>query len=162
MSEPGNSSPSIVSPGIAFPGIASPGTAAPGPLPFSLLLDEALRQARRHFRAIYPGAAIPATILSTAVAVAQAVWFSRVKMDMGTLRTPFLSPGYLGVILVYCVLLAIAYNAMQVAAMDAVSGRAVDLRRAWRFTLRWRVVGTLILWYGTTLASLFCCCLPAL
>lgn len=136
--------------------------APPGPLPFRLLLDEALRQSRRHFRAIYPGVAIPMTLLATAVATAQAVWFSHLKMDLGALGTPFLNLGYLALILVYSTLLMVAYNTLQVAAIDAVAGRPVDLRRAWRFTVRGRVLGTLTLWYVATLASIFCCCLPAL
>lgn len=135
---------------------------SPGPLPFRVLLDEPLRQARRHFRAIYPAVAIPVTILATAVATAQAVWFSRLKEDLGSLQTPFLNPAYLGLILVYSALLMVAYNTMQMAAIDAVAGRPVDLRRAWRFTVQGRVLGTLTLWYLLTLASLFCCCVPAL
>jgi hypothetical protein len=154
--------PIIGSPGISSPVIASAGIALPGPLPFTLLLDEALRQARLHFRAIFPWVAIPATILSTAVAVVQAVWFSRLMMEIGDPHSPLPSLGYLAAIFLYCGLLVIAYNPMQVAAMDAVAGRAVDLRRAWRFTLGWRVTGTLVLAYLATLASLFCCCLPSL
>ena len=119
----------------------------PGPMPFRLLLDEALRQARRHFRAIYPGVAIPVTILATAVAAAQAIWFARLKENVGTLGTPLLNPGYLGLVLVYSVLLMIAYSTLQVAVLDAVAGRPIDLRRAWRFTLRGRVLGTVLLWY---------------
>src|SRR5690349_2508772 len=106
----------------------------PGPMPFRLLLDEALRQARRHFRAIYPAVAIPVTILATAVAAAQAIWFSRLKTDVGTLGTPLLDPGYLGLVLVYSVLLMVAYSTLQVAVLDAVAGRPIDLGRAWRFT----------------------------
>jgi hypothetical protein len=134
----------------------------PGPMPFRFLLDEAVWQARRHFRAIYPAIAIPVTLLATTVAVAQAVWFSHLKQDLGSLGTPFLNPGYMGLILVYSALLMVAYNTLQVAAFDAVAGRPVDLRRAWRFTLRGRVLGTLVLWHVATLASVFCCCLPAL
>lgn len=134
----------------------------PGPMPFRLLLDEALRQARRHFRAIYPAVAIPVTILATAVAAAQAIWFSRLKTDVGSLGTPLLDPGYLGLVLVYSVLLMIAYSTLQVAVLDAIAGRSIDLRRAWRFTLRGRVLGTLLLWYLATMASLLCCCVPGL
>jgi len=134
----------------------------PGPMPFRFLLDEAVWQARRHFRAIYPAIAIPVTILATTVAVAQAVWFGKLKQDLGGMGTPFLNPGYVGLILVYSALLMVAYSTLQVAALDAVAGRPVDLRRAWRFTLRGRVLGTLVLWYMATLASIFCCCLPAL
>jgi hypothetical protein len=134
----------------------------PGPMPFRFLLDEAVWQARRHFRAIYPAVAIPVTILATTVATLQALWFANLKENLGSLGTPFLNPAYLGLILVYSVLLMVAYNTLQVAAFDAVAGRPVDVRRAWRFTLRGRVLGTLVLWYAATLASMFCCCLPAL
>jgi hypothetical protein len=134
----------------------------PGPMPFRFLLDEAVWQARRHFRAIYPAIAIPMTILATTVAVAQAIWLGKLTQDLGSLGTPLLNPGYMGLILVYSALLMVAYNTLQVAAFDAIAGRPIDLRRAWRFTLRGRVLGTLVLWYVATLASVFCCCLPAL
>jgi hypothetical protein len=134
----------------------------PGPMPFRVLLDEALRQARRHFRAIYPAIAIPVTILATTVAAAQAIWFARLKESVGALGTPLLNPGYLGLVLVYSFLLMIAYSTLQVAALDAIAGRPIDLRRAWRFALRGRVVGTVLLWYVTTIVSVLLCCVPAL
>lgn len=133
----------------------------PGPLPFLVLLDEALRQARRHFRAIYPRVAIPVTIMATLVALVQATWFSRLTGDIANLRTPFWSPGYVGLTLVYSLLLMIAYNTMQVAAVDAIAGRPIDMRRAWRFTVQGRVLLTLFLWYLLTFVALICCCLPA-
>ena len=133
-----------------------------GPMPFRFLLDEAIRQARRHFRAIYPSVAIPIAVVAMAVAAAQALWFSRVAADLGTMRSPFWSPQVLLLTLVYAALLAIAYSAMQVAAVDAIAGRPIDMKRAWRFTLQGRVLGTLFLWYAATLVSLTCCCLPAL
>ena len=117
----------------------------PGPMPFRLLLDEALRLARRHFRAIYPAVAIPVALLSTAAAVVQATWFSRMMADLGTQRFPFLNPGYLVMILVQVGGLVIANNALQVAVIAVLSGAPVDMRRAWRFSLQGRVVGTLFL-----------------
>jgi hypothetical protein len=136
--------------------------APPGPMPFRLLLDEALRLARRHFRAIYPAVAIPVALLSTAAAVVQATWFSRMMADLGTQRFPFLNPGYLVMILVQVGGLVIANNALQVAVIAVLSGAPVDMRRAWRFSLQGRVVGTLLLSFLLVLLSMFCCCLPAL
>lgn len=143
------------------PSGSPPGT-PPGPMPFRLLLDEALRQARRHFRAIYLPVAIPVTLVATAVAAIQVSWFSRVLAEIGSQRTPFINPGYWILTLVYSALLMVAYNVLQVGTIRAVSGQPIDMRLAWRFTLRWRVLFTLILWYALVLASVFCCCLPAL
>jgi hypothetical protein len=131
-------------------------------MPFRLLLDEALRQARRNFRAIYPAVAIPVAIVSTAMAALQAVWFSKLTLDLGSQTPGFLSPGYLLMLLVQIGLFVVAGNALQVGAVDAVSGRPVDMRRAWRFSLRGRVLVTLALSLGLSLVSFFCCCLPAL
>ena len=145
-------------PGV-LPG-ALPGT-PPGPMPFRLLLDEALRQTRRHFRAIYLPVAIPVTVVATAVAAIQVSWFSRILEELGSRRS-FVNPGYWILTLVYSVLLMVAYNTLQVGAVRAVSGLPVDMRLAWRLTLRGRVLATLALWYALVLASVFCCCLPVL
>lgn len=141
--------------------VADPHMGRPGPMPFRLLLDEAIRQARRHFRAIYPSVAIPVAILATSISVAQALWFSRVIRSAGTPPQPW-SPATIVLTLAYLALLIVAYNAMQVAAIDALSGRQVSMKRAWRFTVQGRVLGTLFLWYGATLLSVLCCCFPVL
>ena len=131
----------------------------PGPMPFRLLLDEALRQARRHFRAIYPQVAIPIAVFSTLVGVVQALWFSRLQSDKGAVSTTAMT--YL-LALASFGLLIIAFMAMLAGVMDALTGRAVDMKRAWRFALQGRVLGTLILWYAAGIVSLLCCCVPAL
>src|SRR5215210_6378857 len=133
----------------------------PGPMPFRVLLDEALRQARRHFRAIYPRVAIPVALIATAVALIQASWFSRLTGDIANMRASFWNPAYIGLVAVYSLLLMIAYNTLQVAAVDAIAGRPIDMKRAWRFTIRGKVLLTLALWYLVTFAAMICCCLPA-
>lgn len=134
----------------------------PGPMPFRLLLDEAIRQARRHFRAMYPAVAIPVALFATAIAVAQAQFFSRLGETGGIPGSPFGSPGVLVLTFVYLAIVVVAYNAMQVAAVGALSGQPVEMKRAWRFTLRGRVLGTILVWYLTVAGSLLCCCLPVL
>jgi hypothetical protein len=133
----------------------------PGPLPFRLLLDEALRQARRHFRAVYPAVAVPVAVLSSGVAAFQAVWFSRLTAGLGTQPGAFLSPGYFAVLLAQIALFFIAGTALQVGALDAIAGRPVDMGRAWRFSLRGKVLGTLLLSGLLGIAAVFACCLPA-
>jgi len=130
-------------------------------MPFPLLLDEAVWQARRHFRAVYPAVAVPVATLSTAIAILQALWFSNLTVDLGS-QPAFLSPGYLTVLVVQIALIVIAGNALQVGAVDAAAGRPIDMRRAWRFSLRGRVLGTLALSGLLCLAAFFLCCVPVL
>jgi hypothetical protein len=130
-------------------------------MPFRLLLDEALRQARRHFRAVYPAVAVPVAIVSSGVAACQAVWFSDLTTRLGSQPFAFLTPGYIGIFLAQIALIIVAGTALQVGAVDAVGGRPVDMGRAWRFALRGRVLGTLALSGLLSLASFFACCLPA-
>lgn len=141
--------------------VTDPHRGRPGLMPFRLLLDEAIRQARRHFRAIYPSVAIPIATLAASIAVAQALWASRVLKSVGLPETPW-NPETILLALAYLALLVVAYNAMQVAAIDALSGRPVSMKRAWRFTVQGRVLGTLFLWYAATLVSVLCCCFPVL
>jgi hypothetical protein len=132
----------------------------PGPMPFRLLLDEALRQARRHFRAIYPQVAIPLAVFSTLIAVFQALWFSRLQSDQGAVVSSTAMTYLLA--LVAFGLLIIAFMAMLAGVMDALTGRAVDMKRAWRFALQGRVLGTLFFWFAAGIVALVCCCVPAL
>jgi hypothetical protein len=142
--------------------MTDPGFSRPGPMPFRLLLDEAIRQARRHFRALYPAVAIPLAVATTLMAVVQALWFSRLTADIGSLRTPFWAPQVYLLALVNFGLLVLAVMALQVGAIDALSGRPVDMKRAWRFALRGRVLITLLVCGVLEIASVFCCCFPAL
>jgi hypothetical protein len=133
----------------------------PGPMPFRLLIDEALRQARRHFRVLYLPVAIPVAIFATLLAVAQALWFSRLTTatDVGALG---ITPGVYLLTLVYIGILIVAYTALQVGVIDVLEGRPADMKRAWSFAMRGRVLGTLFLWYMAVLASVLCCCIPGL
>ena len=131
----------------------------PGPMPFRLLLDEALRLARQHFRAIYPQVAIPVAVVATLLAVAQALWLSQLTTSLSAFG---MTPGIYLLTLVYVGLLVVAYMAMQVAVLDVLSGRPADMKRAWSFAIQGRALGTLFLWYVSALASVFCCCFPAL
>jgi hypothetical protein len=134
----------------------------PGPMPFRLLLDEALRQARRHFRVLYAPVAIPLTVITTLLAVVQALWVSRASANPARVGSPFGSPDVLLLAFATLGALIVAVMALQVGAMDSLMGRPVDMKRAWRFAVRGRVLGTLVLCFLASLASVFCCCFPAL
>ncbi|HEV2846673.1 MAG TPA: hypothetical protein VG477_17595, partial [Thermoanaerobaculia bacterium] len=131
--------------------MSDPFAGPPGPRPFRILLDEAMRLSRLHFRSIYWPVAIPIAVVSTLISAAQAFWFSRFVEDLGR-PGAFFSPSVLVVTFASVLLMMVAYNAMQVAVVDALSGRPVDMGRAWRFTLQGRALGTLVIWYACTIA----------
>lgn len=136
--------------------------AQPAPMPFRILIDEAVRYARRHFRSIYPAVAIPVAISASLVAVFQALWFSRL---LAAGENP--SPGDLAggcatiaVALVLGLVMGFGYAALHVAAIDVVSGRPVDMKRAWTFPFRPAVLGTNILTGLAIMAAFIACLLP--
>lgn len=134
----------------------------PGPRPFRILLDEAIRLWRQHFRAIYWPVALPIALVATLISALQALWFGRFMEDLGTAQPTLFSPSVLLMSFAYMLLMVVAYNAMQVAVVDALAGRPVDMGRAWRFTLQLRVLGTLVILYVCIIGSFLCCILPGL
>jgi len=104
-------------------------------------------------------------VLTTIVAVVQAVSFQDVigngRMDQ---LSPFAmwSPLVIVTALLLALLGALAYVAGQVAALDALAGRPVDMKRAWRFAAQLPVVGTLLLWFVAIVVATVLCILPVL
>jgi hypothetical protein len=130
----------------------------PGETPFPLLLDEAMRWTRRHFRAIYPATALPIALLSAGTVAGQALLG---PPGAAVAADPFAPLAYLGryFLLVSPLLFGtwLAQLALQVGTVDAAAGRMVDMRRAWRFVVRPRVLGTAILRGLALLVSLLTC-----
>jgi len=139
----------------------------PSRMPFTVLLDEAMRRTRRHFRTIFPAVAIPLALLATAVGVLQALLFQSLTSQSGQAGglsglggSPFLSLQTMFVGLVQSIVLGIGLIALQKAAMDATAGRPVDMKEAWRFAVRGPVLVTLFLEGLAIIAALAVCCLP--
>ena len=117
------------------------------PVPFRMLIDDAMKLARRHFFPIYFPVAIPLAVMAAVQVVAQVKWMSWAqssRSDVAPFLVRFMIPMLL-IVLVYLLFYVLAYIAMLVAAVDAVAGRPVDMIRAWRFPFQWRVQGTLLL-----------------
>jgi len=130
----------------------------PGPMPFRLLLDEAMRLTRRHFRTIYLPVAIPVAVVSTVASALQVSWLSGAMKNLGSPQL-LVDPRYWLAVLITLSIVIVAYNTVQTAAVFAVSGLPVDVGRAWRFTFQGRVLLTLGLWFVLVLGSFLCCCL---
>jgi hypothetical protein len=134
------------------------------PLPLRVLIDEAIRQLRRNFAALFPAIAIPLAFLSVPLTF---IYFKR----LSTLSSFF--AGFSGSPAVADVLVAIggiglafaglmaahyaAYGACILATMNAVSGRPIDMTKSWLWVLRPRAIGTILLTMLCVVAgSLFC------
>src|SRR3954447_13283370 len=135
----------------------------PGPMPFFPLLDEALRRTRAYLPAIFPSVAIPLAVLRALLSVAQAL---NVRGQLGHPALDFeQSLLQSGEVLLFAVVLGffsgIAYTAGQAASLDALTGRPIDMKRAWRFALQPKVWGTLFL-VGLALGVAFLCCIVPL
>lgn len=132
----------------------------PRPMPFPLLIDEAVWQARRHARTLFLPVAVPLTLFTTLMAVVQILWLSRSSAPVPG-SSPFGSPELILLAVFNVGLLLIAVMTLQVGVMDILAGRPVDMRRAWRSAVRGRVLVTVFLCYMASIVSLVCCCLPA-
>jgi hypothetical protein len=126
------------------------------------LLDDSVRHGRKHFRQAFPGVAVPFALASGAMSLAQGLLMA--QAESRSLGTPF----YLSIALLvasalgYLVVYSLGSAALVAAAVDAIAGRAVSMRRSWRAMLRPRALGTLAaLWLAFAL-GLMCCLLPGL
>jgi len=137
------------------------------PMPFRMLLDEAMKRTRLHFRQLFFPVAIPLGLAAAAVPIAQWALFS--TLPSLTLRSGRdliqILPGFVGVGLAIVFFLgayALGYTALFVACVDAVAGRGVEMGRAWLFPLRLRVLGTLLLTFLTLGLGFIFCLLPGI
>ncbi len=143
-----------------------PGTAPvrPAPMPFLPMLDEAIRRLRPHLRAIFPSVALPVAILTTLLQVFQILTLRGIlgKGEAISSWTLLWTPAALLIGLVLVSVSAVAYVAGQVAALDALMGRPIEMGRSWRFALRLPVWWTLLLSGLAIFVSLLFCLVPVL
>jgi hypothetical protein len=138
------------------------------PMPFRQILDEAVRQTRRHFRRIYPYVAIPMALMGGLVPLAQGLFFQDAFQGMGTNKAPDFSRAMVGfgifglVMLAFMVVSGLSYGAMFAAATDALGGRDISMRRAWALMVRPRVLGTLLLIGLVVMVGFAFCVLPGI
>jgi len=133
------------------------------PVPLDALIDDVVIPARRHF----PALVLPIGLPLAAVSVAWNVFWLRWLGTSGfawpgeSVDAAALAP-WLGWSSLLLGFYGLAFSVTTVAAMDAVSGRPIDVRRAWGFVLRPVVLATLFAVLAVSLASLLFCAIPAL
>jgi hypothetical protein len=118
------------------------------PLPFRLLLDEAVRQARRHFRRIYPAVAIPLALTAGLVPLSQWILFRGLDAGRSDPTVGAMIRGVVSfwlVMLLYVAVYWLGYLVLFASAVDALAQRPVSMGETWLRMLRPRVFGTLLL-----------------
>jgi hypothetical protein len=136
------------------------------PLPFRLLLDEAVRQTRHHFKRIYPAVAIPLALLAGLLPIAQWLMFRSFPTEGGTSPRPWeMIQGVAAFWLAMMVWMAVYYLSYAVllgAAVDAVAQRPISMGRTWLSMLRPRILGTLMLAAAAIALGACCCVVPGI
>jgi hypothetical protein len=116
------------------------------PIPFRVLLDEAMKLTRRHFGKMFLPVAIPLALLAGLVVVFQLRFFQGVQGAAA--GNPLESGGcigYVGITLVWLALSGLCSAVLTAAAVDGASGRPISMKATWGFVLQPSVVGTLVL-----------------
>lgn len=134
---------------------------------FSELLDTAVRVARHHFAAIYPGVAVPLALSASILVVLQLRVF-QVFLPGSEQALPSLSDLLGGlvpfgiVLLVHVTIYSLGGMAMLAASVASVVGTPMSMARAWAWTVRPRVAWTMLLWFLAVLGGCLCCILPGI
>ena len=133
-------------------------------IPFRTLLDHVVVPARRHVRKTLLPIAVPLAAVGVALAVAQIRWSQTLLAGDPEEMGPFFAGCFVVLLLslVAGFVFGMAFNALTVAAMDAISGRGVRMARAWGFVFRPAVFATLMLVGILDFLSMMALVLPAL
>jgi hypothetical protein len=135
------------------------------PLPFTQVLDEALRLSRRHWRTILVPVAIPLATAAGLMPLMQGLMYRTMSGDnaIPDLRTMFGAlGGFILATLLFLVVYFWAHFALFVAAAEAAAGRTPSMSRAWLFPLRLPALGTYLLWLLAVAVGLVLCCAPGI
>lgn len=134
-------------------------------LSFRQLIDHVITLAKRHFRSLFLPVAVPLGISALTVVVLQSWWVKvlgglQAEQDLGV----FFGAFGLFMLVIFLVLMVqfFLYQSLAVAALDAVAGRPVSLRRGFRTVLRPHILLTLLAVGVVVMFSFLMCLLPAL
>ena len=137
------------------------------PLPFRILLDEAVRLARRHFRRMYLPVALPLAAFSGLAALLQGLMmmWAASRADDAAPSPALVFGGVIGFavsMIGFMAVYMLSYAVLFAAAIEATAGREVSMPRMWRFVLRPAVFGTMLLTAVAVAAGFVCCVLPGI
>jgi hypothetical protein len=135
------------------------------PMPFRLLLDEAARMMRRHFRSLYPAIALPLGLAYLGLGVFNVYWVRSVA-SIDESADPFAMFGMCGglavLILIMVLLQALATGVVGALAVDIAAGRPARVGARWGFVFRPAVLLSLLALGLLVGVGMMCCLVPGL
>lgn len=135
------------------------------PLPFRLIIDEAIRLGRPHFKTVLLGIGIPMGLALALPVVGQTVLFSTFTSGPGPSGGFRAASGPLLMFLgmgVAMLVQATGTSALMAVATDAAAGRPVRVGRSWAFVFKPRVFLTTLTVGVAAVLGLMCCIAPGL
>jgi len=116
------------------------------PIPFRILLDEAMKLTRRHFGKIYLPVAIPMAVLSGLLVLVQSRWTNQVMSGRTDPMAFWTGPGctaFAITMLVFLIMTFLTYGLLMAAGVDGATGKPIDMKAKWSFLFSPGVFGTL-------------------
>jgi hypothetical protein len=145
-------------------------TVSAEPMPFRVLLDEAMKLTRRFFRVIYPSVAIPLAVIAVLLMVVQ-IRFLTGWMGRGMAAPQGMTPenamfggcaAYMVTILASLAVHGLTYAVLTSACVDGAAGRPISMGAKWSFVFEPSTLWTLVLAFFAVAAGLMCLILPGL
>jgi hypothetical protein len=133
------------------------------PMPFRVLLDEAMKLMRRHFGAIYLSVAIPLAVIAALSLAVQLRWMTTMTAARG--MRPDIAASCFGFVLTLLLALLVqglSYSVLTAACVDGAMGRPIRMGAKWSFVVQPGTLGTLFLSFLAVAAGLVCLFLPGL
>jgi hypothetical protein len=133
------------------------------PLPFRVLIDEAMKLTRRYFRVMYLPVALPLAVVTGVLILAQSYWMEEFTSGIaaGTFSTRSCVV-FLVSIAVSMAIYGLTSAVLTAAATDGAANRPIDMKAKWSFVLSPSVIGTLLIKFLAVLAGLICLFVPAI
>ncbi len=116
------------------------------PIPFRVLLDEAMKQTRRHFGKMYAPVAIPLALLAGVFVVIQLRFMQ--QMAGGEAPGQIGIAGclsFVGTLVLFLVLGGLSSAVLTCAALDGATARPISMKEKWAFVLQPSTLVTLLL-----------------
>ncbi len=118
-------------------------------IPFRILIDDAVKLARKHFMVIYFPVAVPLALMSGIMVATQSHWMMGIfSMRSGVFNLEHMFSTILlllGMSFLWGLAFGLGAAAMMKGSIDATAGRPVDMKNCWLFVIQPQTIGTLIL-----------------
>lgn len=136
------------------------------PLPFRVLLDEAMKLTRRHFGKLYLPVAIPLAIFTGLMTIVQVTTLSDfMGGGMGPRSATMALRGcsvFLVTMSFWMIARGLASGVLTAAALDGADNRPIDMKSNWGFLLQPSTLGTLLLAFLAVLVGLCFLLIPGI